>query len=187
MRHHHSTIVGLLGVSMIVLALLGILTFVWMRIHVNGQQIEALQEKIATEEQQSTEFTTLTKTIKATEAQNEQLANYVLTPDDVVPFLTTLEQVGQATNTEVVLTDATIEQKKETIPAHLAVSLQASGSFENVYRALRTFEALPYEHTVTLVSLMANDMQKNTTNNKTTGTWQPWKLSLSFTITSVQF
>ena len=190
MRQKHTTIIGLLGVSAIVIALLGIMVFIGMRITINEQVTRTLQEKIITEEQQSTEFTTLTKTIKATEAQNAQLAKYVLTPEDVVPFLTTLEQVGKDTNTEVVLTTVAVEQKKETIPAHLAVTLTATGSFENVYRTLRTFEALPYEHTITSVIFTAGGAQgfKNSTTSKTVmPTEALWKLSLSFTITSVQF
>lgn len=190
MRQKHTTIIGLLGVSAIVIALLGIMVFIGMRIKANEQVTQLLQEKIITEEQQSTEFTTLTKTIKATEAQNAQLAKYVLTPEDVVPFLTTLEQVGKDTTTEVVLTTVAVEQKKEAIPAHLAVTLTATGSFENVYRTLRTYEALPYEHTIESVTLTAAGAQgfKNNIPSKTAIPTEPlWKLALSFTITSVQF
>ncbi len=190
MRQQHTTIIGLLGISALTLALIGILFFAWMRIRNNEQLVQTLQEKVANEEHQSTEFTTLTKTIKATESQNEQLAAYVITPEDVVPFLTTLEQVGVRANTAVTLTSASVEPKKDTVPAHLAVTLNATGSFENVYRTLRTFEALPYEHSISSVTFVFDDTQtkKNTATGQTNISMDPvWKLTLSFTITSVQF
>lgn len=83
----------------------------------------------------------LNNSIKKIETEKDLLETHIANGSNIVPFLDTMESLGKeaGVSTEVTLVDIPKESKS------LVVEMNASGSFEKIYKFLLLLENSPYQ------------------------------------------
>jgi len=100
----------------------------------------------------SLERTTRAHTALTTLAGSDtSLDQYVLTKNDIVPFLEVLQSTGQPFGTSVDVLSVT--DTKDKTHQRIQLSLSLHGSFDGVMRTLGTIEYSPYDGVLSNVSL----------------------------------
>ncbi len=164
----------------IALILLGLYIFFSLRIQsVFGVAEMASHERLALETK-AKQLTTIKSLILSTTEKREELDKHFVTSDDIVPFIQYIESLDTLSGgvLEIDAVDiATLSEKPV-----LSVSLNMSGTYSQVYRLLRMLEEMPYE--ISLSSLTLNVTEFNSVVGTLIPEIPEWKASIDFTVIS---
>lgn len=124
--------------------------------------------------------------VAETTAEREKLDNYFIGKDGVVPFLNSLQALGNDNGLSVKLNMVDIEPSPVSADTFevVKISLEALGSWSDGYRFLSLIELMPLK-----VSVTRADLQKNVdtepavnTNKKSLPRSYPWRLTVDMAI-----
>lgn len=118
------------------------------------------ENTIATEKAHKNALDELLHTVQKTEQQRTELASRIVRDDSVINFLSLFEAVGKEQG--VVLTTDSLSTTPlndmfETLQIHVSVK----GSYTAIMRVLALFERLPYQSSVTAVTITNADQGKD--------------------------
>lgn len=140
MNYIRKTVTSLVILSLLALIGVGVFFAMFYRMHKqSGRTTEALAE-IADQVKKEQEFSSLEKTINATEESRQMLASHFISSDRIVDFLETLEGYGRSAGSEFKL--LSVEEEKDG--KSLRVSFEAVGTFASVYALAVLLENTPY-------------------------------------------
>ncbi|HET8575363.1 MAG TPA: hypothetical protein VFM02_04335 [Candidatus Paceibacterota bacterium] len=138
-----------------VLSLLNILlvvgyVFAYLQVRKYEMQTATIYSEIGVNEEGKEAFSRLESSVKNTETNRDKLASYFVPEDQVVGFLEKVESLGKASGASVQLTSV---NPPTGAGGPLELSAKASGSFQEVFLFVALLENLPYQLTLTEVSL----------------------------------
>lgn len=107
----------------------------------NNEKSQLMEDEWQTEELKREEIKTLDHSIKIIEAERAQLETHFARSSDIVPFLSTIGELAVQAGTKADITSVDIS----TDNSGLFVGLNASGTFNNLYKFLTLLENSPYE------------------------------------------
>ena len=111
---------------------------------VNAANVSLTQDSNAILAEQS-QIGVIKQSLSDTDARRAKLDSYFVDPNNVVPFLETIEGYGKTAGVSTTFSEVQLADK----PTHLTVTVDANGSFTNIYRFVSMLEAAPYEIQVT--------------------------------------
>ncbi len=149
--------------------------FIYNNIQKNAEAYNKEEVEWQIKNAKKEEIKAITKELQMIEKERSLLNTHFIQSSDVVPFLDTVEQLAQKVNTQAEITQVDISSDKTS----LAISVNASGSFQNLYKFLTLLENSPYQIEFTSVNL-----ERNVTGavSKNAGEW-----SATFTIKLLSF
>jgi len=138
----------------VVLVLVSITTFAVVSIEVDRigallkERVQMVSNKYALEQK----FIELNELIETTRADREALNTYVMTESKTISFLADIELIGTQQGVEFNTLSLNVAEM-DTGPDLLSVQFSAVGSEVAVAKVLEILETLPYESTLTELSL----------------------------------
>ena len=131
---------------MLIVALLAVTGYVFLfqdLRHVNATNAGLTRDTNAILAEQS-QIGTIRQSLSDTDARRSTLSSYFVDPNNIVPFLETIEGYGKTAGVTTKFSGVQLGDK----PTRLDVTVDANGSFTDVYRFVSMLEAAPYEITV---------------------------------------
>lgn len=108
------------------------------------QTLAETQQQLASVQATEQQTTRLARTLSATEATRAELRGYLIRDDEVVVFLSRLEQLGAAQGATVQTERLAVVPRDGLVEA-LDITITATGSYGAVTRVLDMLETLPYK------------------------------------------
>ncbi len=138
---------------------LAIFIYFFKEIKNNNQELQTKELAWRTEALKREGIKTLDHSVKAIEQERAELDTHFAKSSDIVPFLNTIDRLSLKANTtaEITAVDPTLDH------SGLDVSMNASGTFENVYKFLTLLENSPYEIEFTGVDMHKEIKPETTT------------------------
>ena len=112
--------------------------------HLNADNV-ALTRDTGTLLAEQSQIGAIKQSLSDTDVNRAKLDSYFVDPNNVVPFLETVEGYAKAVGVTTTFSDVQLDGK----PPHLSVTVDANGSFANVYQFVSMLEAAPYEISIT--------------------------------------
>lgn len=154
--------------------------FLYRQIELNSYKSETVLNSWGQETQRRAEITSLNYSMKSIDGEIKQLNQHFISSSDVVPFLNTVEGWGPKVNVnvEILSVDASSDNKE------LNVVINASGSFEGVYKFLNLLENSPYEINIYFLDLKKKEDFNVSDSNKKINSNPKWELDLKIKLLS---
>ena len=130
-------------VTMSVLALIagGVYGFGFYLVKKKNERTSVLSGELARYELQNAGLNAIRHSINTTQEERTLLDSYFLSHEDTLTFTRLIESLDEKTGTEAVVTTLDDKTKKGS----LVFSIQARGSFQNLFHLLATISHLPYK------------------------------------------
>ena len=141
--------------------------FIYKEIKKNTDEIRKVEADLATEISKRDEIKTLNSYILSIQNEKAELETHFVQSSDVVPFLNTLERLGQGVGTKVEVNTISIAKDG----TGLLVSLKDTGNFEQIYKFITLLENAPYELEFVSVDI-GNSVQPDGATSKNTRAWE---------------
>ncbi len=197
MKHTHHGIL-ILSLSVLSLGLLLIPIGLKYKIRAIGTEVVAMTQESTKLEEARSISNEARRAALETEASLKSLSSHILTNETVAVFLSDLESLSGTTGAEVMISDvsvseksavldpkATAAQKKLEVKPTLLVSLNAVGTYAEIYKLAQLIELLPYEVSITNEQMTV----KRETLSEGEVVYNPnpeWTLALSLVIHSYE-
>lgn len=150
-QHASTSLIVLLGIACIV-AFGGYTLLV-----VSGNRASAratlLQQEVMVQSQREARVGNTEKLLEDVRNEQEHIASFFVSRNNVVSAIETLEGLGGVTRTTVTLADVTLSGESTTAPDVLTIRLTGTGSWANVAHLLSLLEHLPFHAELVSVSL----------------------------------
>ena len=142
---------GFLSLLLFFVALVGLVS-IWVYVHSKGEELMLQAKEVANFQAREQIYRELESLVESTQANREELKEYVLTEDEAIDFLATMEAV--AVEQGVDLTTNSLKVTEETgLFDTLKISYSVEGLRHRVDTMLLIFETLPYHAYVSNVSM----------------------------------
>ncbi len=138
--------------------------FIYQKIGQNEKIRESMNGEWQTEATRRDEIRSLERSIKAIQAEREQVETHFAQSSNVVPFLDTVEKLARDAGVSSEVRSVDIAEDK----SELIVSLETKGTFTSTYRFIRLLENSPYELEIT-----SFDIGKGPASTDATGSTAP--------------
>lgn|SRR3989344_1301345 len=138
----------LASISFVVLSSLAFL-FVLGKIEENNQAAKEAEASWQAEVNAQNEVSVVEQSLETIRADKAELETHFSRSGDVVPFLNTIERLAKESGTRAEVTLVDLSESRDL----LTVSVNASGSFEAIYKFMILLENSPYELELTAVSM----------------------------------
>lgn len=142
--------------------------FFYRVIRRNENLIIEAQSKWQKEASRREEIKSLDQSVKSIEQERILLESHFANGSDVVPYLNTLEELGNKVNAKAKVTSVEVS-KDET---KLLVEMKAVGSFEALYKFLTLLENSSYEMKIDSVDMHNIVLTEELKNNTKTTKWE---------------
>ena|SRR3989344_8614367 len=139
--------------------------FLYKIINDNKKISQLAQEKWQTEDTRKENTKSIINLIKEIEPERILLETHFVQSSDVVPFLNTIEKLAAEVEAKVEVTSVNVENANSS----LMVEMEASGSFETIYKLIMLLENSPYDLEFVLVNIQSLNTQD--TSTKKTSQW----------------
>lgn len=143
-----------------VLALYGGLHYMIVR---HQAELVALHNHVGVVSQTQESIRSMQTLVEETTAQRNELNGYLLAVDDPAPFLELVEAIGTDAQVELTISNVVEELGEKTVQpgkatlgppsVHVSVSLEASGTWSELYAFITLLETMPYAVTIAQVAL----------------------------------
>lgn len=145
--------------------------FVYSDIRAKNNAAERTLAKWQSEYANRENIRSLNQSVKDIAPQKALLETHFVESSDVVPFLNTVEGLGTEAKAQANITSVAVST--DTNPV-LLVEVQATGSFESLYKFLMLMENSPYE-----IEVDSLDLQQSDALDASSGAWKAdFKISL---------
>ncbi|MDR3519722.1 MAG: hypothetical protein P4L63_02450 [Candidatus Pacebacteria bacterium] len=172
MKNNFSKILILLS-ALLFISSCAIFVFLYREINTNNSKAESDTAAWQTEALRRDDITSLNNSLAQVSNDRSLLQTHFAQSSDVVPFLNTIEQLAPPTGT-VAQVESVSSGANNT---GLVVELNASGSFQQLYKFLTLLENSPYElnflsmdiHKSTVLDASTNPTSSSGTKSSSTG------------------
>ena len=130
--------------------------YVYDSVIVNSQKKAALIREIEIDFDNKKNEQFLSDVNKATEQDRTKLANYFISEDRVLDFITSIENLEKISSTTVVLSSLS----NDNTSSRIRVSIDIKGGWSNVKSALALIENLPYSINIDNINLSSDSTGK---------------------------
>lgn len=111
------------------------------------------QEQIQKATVHKQEIASLDRLIEETVSEREEISSYILhDDDDVIRFLSLIETLGNEQGVELKTTSLNAESAGDLFE-NLAINISVTGSYRSIQHLLMLFETLPFQSSVSRLSL----------------------------------
>lgn len=167
-----------LVVSILFLAI-SVFLFVFLYSQIKRNNEEREQKRIAwqTESSRRQDIKTLDQSIKMIEPEKALLESHFAQSSDVVPFLNTIESLGEKSGTTTNISSVDISSDN----TFLMVGIKTTGTFEQVYKFVRLLENSSYELQFDSIDIH-NAISSEELKKHTNGT--PWEAIIKIKLLS---
>jgi len=139
--------------------------FLYRMVNNNEEISQLAQEKWQTESTRKENTKSIVNLIKTIEPERALLETHFVQSSDVVPFLNTIEKLAAEVKAKAEVTSVDVENADSS----LMVQMEASGSFETIYKLIMLLENSPYDLEFVLVNIQSLNTQD--TSAKKTSQW----------------
>ena len=136
---------------LVLFGVLGAYAFWYHSVGKASAQAAQLASEIRTKTEDSARVESAREALASLAEDEASIQGYLIRQQDIVTFLEGLESSGTTLGATVEVVSVSAETKKT--PAHIALSLKISGSFDAVLRTLGSIEYGPYDSSVTGLTL----------------------------------
>jgi Tfp pilus assembly protein PilO len=151
MIHRHTKLIALIS-TLICAAALGTLLVFWYVIETKRTALNDALTLTAEAHTKEQELHNLERTLEQTNTHRVHLEQLILTDEEVIDLLSLIETLGREQGT-VLTTSALTVHEIDSIFEELSVTVSIEGSYVSVMRIMTLLEALPYQSSITRVSL----------------------------------
>ncbi|MEM9336715.1 MAG: hypothetical protein AAGA35_02580 [Patescibacteria group bacterium] len=134
-------------------------SFAAYEIYQLGTSLEEEVNLVANNEALRRQATESNQLVEQTEAERNQLANFILTEDETINFLAEIERVAFERGVRLQTTSLNLVERSGTDFDSLEASFSFSGSDRQVREIVSMFETIPYENVITTMELSFNQGQ----------------------------
>ncbi len=150
-----NTKVALSVSSLVAIAAVAVLVVVVLTLRAKSGELEAQVAVIAASAAYVEEYTKLTELLTESEPSRTKLATYILKEDDIISFLSELEQAGRALGLTIETKELKVTPPEEGAPfSTLEVALNFEGGTADAHEFLKLTEQLPYGSSVARFSFV---------------------------------
>ncbi|MDR3557995.1 MAG: hypothetical protein P4L61_00535 [Candidatus Pacebacteria bacterium] len=131
-----------------------------------AQEESMVQQEALAASKQTTESKDRQTTFETSAASRALLPSFLVSTEDAVPFIDSVEAVGPATGSVVSISSLSSGTDSGTSYQAVTATVSASGKWTNVMRAVEMIENMPYAISVKTLNLDASSAatQKSATN-----------------------
>lgn len=129
----------------------------------NKKESFLAEEKWQTETTQRESAKSLVSSINVIEPEKNLLESHFVKSSDVVPFLNTIEKMANDTGVKSEVVSIGISPDKISF----LVEMNASGSFENIYKLVTLLENSQYDLEFVMANIRSSNIQNTTIGNDT--------------------
>ena len=147
---------------------------------VNAANVALTQDSNAILAEQS-QIGVIKQSLSETDARRATLDSYFVDPNNVVPFLETIEGYGKTAGVTTTFSEVQLADK----PTHLTVTVDAHGSFTNIYRFVSMLEAAPYQMQVAEADIQAAAPPGSLNPQNTVPAITTWDSAITLSVLSV--
>lgn len=139
----HTKIIGIIALPTFIVSVVGygVLSYVILE---REAELNEQQQRSVNAQAHVQELVLLKRTAEESNAERAQLESYVLRDEAVIDFLSLIETIGREQGT-VLTTQSLDVTAREGQFEELRIEIGISGTYENIVRALRILETLPYQ------------------------------------------
>lgn len=139
---------------------LSIFLFLYKAVDNNNRESQLKEEKWQNEALRRDEIKMLNRSVKTVKEERAQLETHFAQSSDIVPFLDTIEELGDKVGVKAEFTSVDILKDS----TGLMVSMKALGTFQALYKFITLLENSPYE-----LEFVRMDMQRETEPSNANG------------------
>lgn len=176
-RRHY--ILLIFAVAAFAVSVLGY-AFLRSRVITQAEQAVKVSKSVAEMEEKKRRELDVASVYAKSAEERRLLASYVVSKDDIVDFIESVEKIGSDTSTSLEMSgiadETELELAGDAVLGHFKARLEASGTWTNVMRALILVEHMPYNIILNDVRLAENTESASSTKAKT------WRLSLDMRV-----
>lgn len=147
----HTKIVATVALLILLGALIA-LGVLWYLISVSKEAFAVQQKEIAKAHVHERELASLARLVEESEEERTLLASYMLKEEDVIDFLSLLENMAKEQGVVIEIRSLNVGEIDDSFE-ELQVNLTAEGSYEAVHHTLRLLETLAYQSYVGSASI----------------------------------
>lgn len=139
------------------------LSFVWLRIDSDGDEVYERMQTIANEEAFETQYNELQDRMDQTASERRFLDQFVLQDENsAIELLSTVDEIALRHNIELATKQLTVIENGGDFD-DLSVSFNLMGTEDSVMKMIRMFETMPYHGRITALAVgRINDKKKGT-------------------------
>ena len=137
------TLIQLVFALLLLLGVLGTYAFWYASVGSSSVRAAALSEEIRTKGQDSARVAAAKVALEALSEDEAAMRAYLVRQEDIVPFLSRLEETGTSLGSNIEVVSVAAENTETR--SHIRLSLKISGSFDAVLRTLGAIEYGPYD------------------------------------------
>lgn len=190
-NHRNIFILGILLFALLVAV--GGYVYFFSQFKNKQESITAIREEVRVENEAQSATLSLKKTIREIEADQSALDTHFIKNTEIIGFIKFIESLGTLSSTKLSIDNAEALETSAKKPV-LSISIQAEGSFQNINHLILLIENMPYETSITQVSMMRIQNPSATLTDPKTGkiTTVPssgparWSADIQFIVSSFE-
>lgn len=141
----------LIGIGTVVISGLGY-WYVYTSIINNAQRNSMVIKEIERNKENKKNEEDLLEMGKATEGYRTKLSTYILSEDEIIDFITSIENIEKSTQSEVIISSIS----KNDVQDHIRLHVDIKGGWVNINKSLIMLENLPYSITIDYANFTQN-------------------------------
>lgn len=136
-----TTLTSAILLNVVILVVLGLIFY---EVRHKNQQISSVQNEISFESKKIDRLKNLQTLVETTSGDRELLDHYFLSKDNLVEFISLVEQLAKDAGVKVGLDNVGEEESENSQYLNLRMNISTSGSWSDVLRYIAMLENLPY-------------------------------------------
>ena len=146
LSHTHVVFITSLGFALAAIAALVVLLLI---IQTRGETLESYVTAIGDQLAQEKKYTELQSLVDDTSAERNELGQYILTEDETISFLTTIEDVGRRQGVTFTTNSLNAEGSPDDSFQKLVAQFTITGGTSQINQIIQILETMPYHSELT--------------------------------------